>query len=306
RERPASRPRVDAAFLRRISRLLKVMVPGPCSLEAGCLVAVAGLLLARTSLDVVMLNLTTTIERAIVAREKGGFKAGMSRFARLCVPVAVVNSLLKYFQSELSLRFRQRLTEHVMSKYMRGFNFYAVSNLDDRIANADQAITQDIERFAESVAELYSNITKPVLDMLIYVRRLSHTVDAAAPATMIAYLLLSGIALGALRKPTAMYTALVAQQEGEYRYVNSRLLTNAQEIAFYKGNAKEKQVLRRVFDKLIAVTRRSERFRHSLGALDSVVAKYFATIVGWTVVARPFVNRDHPRHVNSTPAEVYQ
>lgn len=41
-----------------------------------------------------------------------------------------------------------------------------------------QAITQDIERFAESVAELYSNITKPVLDMLIYVRRLSHTVSA--------------------------------------------------------------------------------------------------------------------------------
>lgn len=25
------------AFLRRISRLLKVMVPGPCSVEAGCL-----------------------------------------------------------------------------------------------------------------------------------------------------------------------------------------------------------------------------------------------------------------------------
>lgn len=46
--------------------------------------------------------------------------------------------LLKYFQAELSLRFRQRLTEHVMSKYMTGFNFYAVSNLDDRIANADQ------------------------------------------------------------------------------------------------------------------------------------------------------------------------
>eukprot|EP00903_Cladosiphon_okamuranus_P014330 g13308.t1 len=301
-----SRPKVDAAFLRRISRLLKVMVPGPFSLEAGCLVAVAGLLLARTSLDVVMLNLTTTIERAIVARNKGGFKLGLSRFARLCVPVAVVNSLLKYCQSELSLRFRQRLTEHVMSKYMKGFNFYAVSNLDDRISNADQAITQDVERFADSVAELYSNITKPVLDMLVYVRRLSDKVDTAAPTAMIAYLLLSGVALGALRKPTGMYTALVAQQEGKYRFVNSRLLTNAQEIAFYKGNVKEKQVLLGVFDKLVCVTRRSERFRHSLGVLDSVVAKYFATIVGWTVVSRPFVNRDHPRHASSTPAEVYQ
>ncbi|CAM9880257.1 unnamed protein product, partial [Ectocarpus sp. 13 AM-2016] len=307
RKRPASRPKVDAAFLRRISRLLKVMVPGPCSVEAGCLVAVAGLLLARTSLDVVMLNLTTTIEHAIVERSKEGFKRGMSRFVRMCVPIAVVNSVLKYCQSELSLRFRQRLTEHVMSKYMEGFTFYAVSNLDDRIANADQAITQDVERFAASMADLYSNITKPVLDMLIYVRRLSDKVDAVAPATMIAYLLLSGVALSALRKPTAMYTALVAQQEGEYRYVNSRLLTNAQaEIAFYKGNTKEKQVLEGVFDKLVSVTRRSERFRHSLGALDSVVAKYFASLVGWTVVSRPFVNRDHPRHAHSTAAEVYQ
>ncbi|CAM9098796.1 unnamed protein product [Ectocarpus sp. 4 AP-2014] len=307
RKRPAIRPKVDAAFFRRISRLLKVMVPGPCSVEAGCLVAVAGLLLARTSLDVVMLNLTTTIEHAIVERSKEGFKRGMSRFVRMCVPIAVVNSVLKYCQSELSLRFRQRLTEHVMSKYMEGFTFYAVSNLDDRIANADQAITQDVERFAASMADLYSNITKPVLDMFIYVRRLSDKVDAVAPATMIAYLLLSGVALSALRKPTAMYTALVAQQEGEYRYVNSRLLTNAQaEIAFYKGNTKEKQVLQGVFDKLVSVTRRSERFRHSLGALDSVVAKYFASLVGWTVVSRPFVNKDHPRHAHSTAAEVYQ
>lgn len=43
-----------------------------------------------------------------------------------------------------------------------------------------KAITQDIERFAQSVAELYSNITKPVLDMLIYVRRLS---DKASGST---------------------------------------------------------------------------------------------------------------------------
>lgn len=65
-------------------------------------------------------------------------------------------------------------------------------------------------------------------------------------------------------------------------------------------------MLRRVFEKLVLITRRSERFRHSLGVLDSVAAKYFATIVGWTVVSRPFVNKDHPRHANSTPAEVYQ
>ncbi|CAM9667803.1 unnamed protein product, partial [Choristocarpus tenellus] len=132
------KPRVDMAFVRRIYRLLGVMVPGPASLEVGCLGAVAGLLVARTSLDVVMLNVTTTIEHAIVGRNKAGFTLGILRFARLCVPLAAVNSLLKYFQAELALRFRQRLTEHVLGKYMSGFTYYAVSNLDNRISNPDQ------------------------------------------------------------------------------------------------------------------------------------------------------------------------
>lgn len=69
------------------------------------------------------------------------------RFLNCSVPPAVVGAvfvfalsvqLLKYFQAEMALRFRQRLTEHVMDKYMKGFNFYAVSNLDDRLSNADQ------------------------------------------------------------------------------------------------------------------------------------------------------------------------
>ena len=52
----------------------------------------------------------------------------------------------------------------------------------------------------------------------------SREVDTAAPRSMISIRFRSVRG----RKPTAMYTALVAQQDGEYRYVNSRLLTNAQ------------------------------------------------------------------------------
>lgn len=35
-----------------------------------------------------------------------------------------------------------------------------MSNLDNRIANADQLLTQDVDRFCEGIVELYSNLSK--------------------------------------------------------------------------------------------------------------------------------------------------
>lgn len=46
--------------------------------------------------------------------------------------------------------------------------FYAISALDDRIKNPDQLVTVDVSRFSDSLAELYSNLAKPILDMAIY------------------------------------------------------------------------------------------------------------------------------------------
>lgn len=44
--------------------------------------------------------------------------------------------------------------------------FYGISALDDRIKNADQLITVDVSKFSNSLAELYSNLAKPILDMV--------------------------------------------------------------------------------------------------------------------------------------------
>lgn len=46
-----------------------------------------------------------------------------------------------------------------------------MSNLDNRIANADQILTTDIDKFCESTVDLYSNTCKPLLDVFIYMYR---------------------------------------------------------------------------------------------------------------------------------------
>ncbi len=51
-----------------------------------------------------------------------------------------------------------------------------MNNLDNRISNPDQLLTTDVERFCSSITELYSNISKPILDIVIYVQRLAVTI----------------------------------------------------------------------------------------------------------------------------------
>lgn len=60
-----------------------------------------------------------------------------------------------------------------MSLLFRGFTYYKMSNLDTRIANPDQLLTTDVDKFCESCTDLYSNIAKPLLDIFIYVYRLT-------------------------------------------------------------------------------------------------------------------------------------
>lgn len=71
-------------------------------------------------------------------------------------------------QSKLALAFRTRLTSYIHDRYLSDLTFYAIGNLDDRIKNADQCITVDVAKFCNSLAEMYSNLTKPSLDMIIY------------------------------------------------------------------------------------------------------------------------------------------
>ena len=68
---------------------------------------------------------------------------------------------------------------------------------------------------------------------------------------MMFYLFLSGTFLTHLRRPTSRMTVSEQQLEGEFRYVNSRLITNAEEVAFYRGNIREKQTMMTAFNRMV-------------------------------------------------------
>ncbi|XP_063284417.1 ATP-binding cassette sub-family D member 3 isoform X1 [Pelobates fuscus] len=297
---------VDRVFFARIGRILRILVPKTISKESGYLLLIAVMLIARTYCDVWMIQNGTSIESAIIGRSRKDFKKYLFNFIAAMPAISLVNNFLKFGLNELKLCFRERLTKYLYDEYLKSFTYYKMGNLDNRIANADQLLTQDVERFCNSVVDLYSNLSKPFLDIVLYIFKLTSAIGAQGPASMMAYLLVSGLFLTRLRRPIGKMTIAEQRYEGEYRYVNSRLITNSEEIAFYNGNKREKQTIHAAFNKLVEHLHNFILFRFSMGFVDSIIAKYLATVVGYLVVSRPFLTPNHPRHLKSTHAELLE
>ncbi|CAG5895659.1 ATP-binding cassette sub-family D member 3a isoform 1-T1 [Menidia menidia] len=297
---------VDKVFFLRILRIVGIMVPRFFCMETAYLILIATMLVTRTYCDVWMIQNGTMIESAIIGRSTKDFKIFLFSFIKFMPFIALVNNFLKLGLNELKLRFRERLTKKLYDQYLEGFTYYKMGNLDNRIANADQLLTQDVEKFCNSVVDLYSNLSKPLLDIGLYIFKLTSAIGAQGPAIMMAYLLISGLFLTRLRRPIGKMTVSEQRYEGEYRYVNSRLITNSEEIAFYNGNMREKQTIHATFKKLVDHLHNFIFFRFSMGFVDSIIAKYIATVVGYLVVSRPFLNLSDPRHLHSTHSELLE
>lgn len=294
---------VDKVFFSRMRHIMKILVPETFCKESGYLLMIAIMLMARTYCDVWIIHNGTMIESAIIGRSTNAFKRYLVNFMTVMPFISLVNNLLKLGLNELKLCFRVRLTSQLYNDYLTGFTYYQIGNLDNRIANPDQLITTDVEKFCNSVVDLYSNISKPLLDILIYVFRLNTSIGALGPASLLGYLVLSSLLLTRLRRPIGKMTVTEQRYEGEYRYINSRLITNSEEIAFYNGSRREKQTLNGIFQKLVDHLSRFIHFRFTMGVMDSIIAKYIAMAVGYLAISRPFLNVTNKRHLNSTYSE---
>lgn len=97
---------LDRAFVKQLLDLLKIMVPGWRSKEAGLLTCATITLLARTFLSVYVATLEGQIVKRIVLKDVKGFFRMMARWFAVALPATFVNSAIRYLEGRLALSFR--------------------------------------------------------------------------------------------------------------------------------------------------------------------------------------------------------
>ncbi|KAI0015242.1 ABC transporter transmembrane region 2-domain-containing protein [Xylariomycetidae sp. FL0641] len=278
---------LNREFFRSLLRLLKIVIPGARSKETRLLISHSFFLVIRTLISLKVAEMDGAIVKALV---KGSGKEFLTRIVwwmLIAVPATFTNSMLSYHQAELALKYRTRLTQFIHDKYLSKLTFYGISALDDRIKNPDQLIAVDVAKFSNSLAELYSNLAKPILDMTIYTWSLSKSVGGEGVVFMSLLVQLSAGVMRALTPPFGKYVADEARLEGEFRFQHSRLIDHSEEVALYHGHEAEKDTLDKGYFTLIKHVNYILRRRFYHGVMEDFVIKYFWGALGLLLCSVP-------------------
>ncbi|PVU88980.1 hypothetical protein BB561_005622 [Smittium simulii] len=275
----STKAKLDQKFFTSLKNIIKIIVPGFKSFEFRILALQSVLLIARTALSVFIASLDGEIVSNIVHLRLKKFIKGISTWLLISIPAALVNSSLEYLQQLLALRFRKRLTARIHDFYFRNRSFYAIPNLDSRLQNVDQVIVVDVQKFCHLLSLLYSNITKPILDCVVYNVILAKNVGLNS---LLALGAVVQISTGVLRALTPPFGSL-----GDLHYAHSRVINNAEEIALWKGHDFEKQVIQNKYSRLAKHVNRVFRLNIFYQMMEDFVIKYFWGAAGLLVCAAP-------------------
>jgi ATP-binding cassette subfamily D (ALD) long-chain fatty acid import protein len=115
----------------------------------------------------------------------------------------------------------------------------------------EQYITADVESWAASLSGLYGNLLKPSLDMLLFTSQLSRSLGVRGTALLFLNYYATVAILRAVTPAFGRLASVEARLEGEYRRGMGRVGRESEEVAFYNGGYREKDILTKAYLRLI-------------------------------------------------------
>eukprot|EP01128_Nolandella_sp_AFSM9_P003098 TRINITY_DN1357_c0_g2_i3.p1 TRINITY_DN1357_c0_g2~~TRINITY_DN1357_c0_g2_i3.p1 ORF type:complete len:415 (+),score=93.33 TRINITY_DN1357_c0_g2_i3:84-1328(+) len=294
--------KIDFEFVKRLHYVLSSAFPflSRESLTALCL---ASALIGRTFMTLVIAGNMGRSLKYLTARDWESLWRNMGQFIIITVPTAMLNASLRFFTGELELNIREKITKRVHTLYMQRMNYYWANKVGkQKLENADQLIAEDVQKFSQTLAEVYSQVLKPIVDLIIFSFQLHSSLGYRGPLGLYGYFAFSAFVLSAVLPSYGRMAVRKQELEGQYRASHSRIIENGEMVAFMGGEIPEKSLLDSAFMEIRNYTSWTLGRAFFSYGLMSFINKYMANIQGLGLIMLPILFNENGKG-EMTPSE---
>lgn len=238
--------KISRLLFRRIWRLTKPYWTRPGAWTSWCLMggllgAAVGYSLLGAYASLVLKDVTNLI----LAHKQGAYWAMLWLFLAVTLARGAMYPALWFAAGQLTQRWRNWLTIHLVDKYLSVRTYYDIASAED-LDNPDQRLQEAVTPFTRTIAFLPLQVVSNIIEMLTGGVVLA-MIDTRLFIAVIGYAVTQSLVMYFLYVPTIKQNFEIAVSEADLRFGLLRVRENAETVAFYRGERAERdQILTRL------------------------------------------------------------
>lgn len=282
---------INSKFLNQLTIIWRILIPKFYSKNSYLLFCQCFFLVLRTWLSLLIAKLDGQIVKNLISGNGRKFIRDLIYWILIAFPASYTNAAIKYLTNRLSLSFRTNLIRYIHDLYLDKMMAYYKINFID-IQNIDQYITNDVSKFCDSICSLFSSMGKPMIDLVFFSIYLRDNLGTGAIMGIFANYFVTAYLLKANTPPFGKLKSRETALEGEYYNEHLNLITNCEEIGFYKGSIIEKAKLNETFTKLTSHINKTINTAFGYSILEDYILKYTWSAWGYIFAGLPVFIED--------------
>lgn len=228
--------------------------------------AVMFMTIALVGLDVVFNYWYNYFYNALQAYDKHGAIRLLIVFFVLAA-IYIVVAVYRYYVSQLfGLRWRRWLTQQIINRWLQKHGYYYLETFDEKTDNPDQRIQEDISTLVSNSIDLTTGLIAAITTFLAFIYvlwTLSGTLTLSfgswgklhIPGYLvwvgIIYSLIGTFFTFKLGRPLVALNFEQQRREATFRFAAVDLRSHSEDVALYRGEQHQKNILGRLFDRVL-------------------------------------------------------
>ena len=224
--------------------------------------------------------------KVLGAKDSKAFKPLIFQALYFIVGIALANSAVKFIAGILYVQWRDLLTTRLHQRYFTQETFYHVNTSVESIDNADQRITQDVDKFSNQLSEISPKLLISPLTIAYYSYQCFANTGYFGPLSIYIYFVVGSIINRIIMSPIVGLVVKQERNEGDFRFKHVNIRTNSESVVFLQGSQTEKTKSDATLQQLLGIQQTIVNYEFWLN-LSVNLFDYLGSILSYFVIAIP-------------------